>query len=110
MLDKVDPSEWTKYNFEFIIQGLLNGEWQIPSQDFTFFDVGSRTYKTLQTMPLSLMIMPQTPQQQQFIPPPEEAEAQATSAADEGDDIAPLMRMRPVGISGRSSLSLPLWL
>ena len=44
-------------SFEYILQGLQEGERQIPAQHFTFFDVESEQYKTLQTEPLSVNIL-----------------------------------------------------
>ena len=46
-----------KKSFEYIIQGLQPGEWEIPSQKFTYFDVKNRTYKTLKSSPLLLTIV-----------------------------------------------------
>lgn len=46
----------TKKTFEYIIQAKEEGLWEIPSQNFVFFDIQDRTYKKLQTEPLSLII------------------------------------------------------
>ena len=49
---------------EFIVQGLQEGNWQIPQQQFAYFDIESRELKKLTTTPLSLTITPGvTPQQ-----------------------------------------------
>jgi len=45
-----------KKRFEFVLQVGKVGEWQIPEQLFTYFDVDSKTYKTLKTEPLNLII------------------------------------------------------
>lgn len=42
--------------FEYIVQGKKEGSWEIPSQEFVFFDVEDKTYKTLQTTALPLNI------------------------------------------------------
>lgn len=43
--------------FEFIIQGLKPGSWEIPSQSFYYYDVLERAYKELYSAPLTLTIM-----------------------------------------------------
>jgi len=48
-----------KKKFEFIVQGLEPGEWKIPKQKFTYFDVKSRDYKTIKTPSLLIRILPQ---------------------------------------------------
>jgi hypothetical protein len=47
-----------KKRFEFIVQGMKVGEYEIPSQLFTYFDIERNTYITLHTSPLSVSIMP----------------------------------------------------
>jgi len=69
ILDGDDPnSQVKKKRFEFIVQGTEAGEFEIPSQTFTFFDVKKRRYKTLKTSPVIVQILPQaTPKP--YIPP-----------------------------------------
>ena len=57
--DKDSGLDTVKKKFEFIIQGLEPGEWEIPKQKFTYFDVKSRSYKTLKTSSILLKILPQ---------------------------------------------------
>jgi hypothetical protein len=38
-----------KKSFEYIVQGLQSGTWEIPAQTFTFFDTKAHSYKTLKT-------------------------------------------------------------
>jgi hypothetical protein len=47
-----------KKRFEFIVQGMQVGEWDIPEHTFTYFDVKKHAYVTLRTAPLSVSIMP----------------------------------------------------
>lgn len=54
--------------FEYIVQGLQTGSFEIPAQAFHYYDVDSRSYKTITTAPLSMTIMPGAPQQA-FVPP-----------------------------------------
>lgn len=42
--------------FEYIIQGLSSGEFTIPSQTFTFFDLKTEEYRTLKTEPLTINV------------------------------------------------------
>ncbi len=45
-----------KKRFEFVLQVGKVGECKIPEQQFTYFDVDSKTYKTLKSAPINLMI------------------------------------------------------
>jgi len=107
-VDKINPQDPTKHNFEFIVQALQKGDWQIPSQEFTFFDVHSRTYKTLKTMPLAVMVMPQAGNQYDY-----KRTHTATMYEDPAfaaqNDIAPIVRVRPVLIRQKVQM-LPWWL
>ncbi len=44
--------------FEYIVQGLSTGSWEIPAQQFYYYDVATRSYQTLTTAPLSITIRP----------------------------------------------------
>ncbi len=50
--------EVSKKRFEFIVQGMQCGDWEIPEQKFTYFDVERNVYATLRTSPLVVSIMP----------------------------------------------------
>jgi len=54
-----DTTTLSKKQFEFIVQGIACGEWEIPSQSFAYFDTESRSYRTLQTTPLAVTIISQ---------------------------------------------------
>ena len=45
-----------KKTFEYIVQGIQEGLWQIPAQLFTFFNTEINSYVTLKTKPLSITI------------------------------------------------------
>jgi hypothetical protein len=47
-----------KKRFEFVVQGLKTGSWELPAQAFTYYDVNDRTTRTLKTAPLTITIMP----------------------------------------------------
>ncbi len=49
---------FSKKRFEYIVQGRSCGEWEIPGQTFTYFDVNMRMYKKLKTSPLLVTITP----------------------------------------------------
>lgn len=44
--------------FEFVVQGVQEGSWEIPAQMFTFFLTDMRQCHTLQTTPLTVTITP----------------------------------------------------
>lgn len=44
--------------FEFIVQGLKPGSWEIPEQKIRFYDTQNRRVKALTSNPLSITIMP----------------------------------------------------
>lgn len=46
--------------FEYIVQGLQPGDWEIPEQTFTFFDIEMSAYKELKTAPLLVTIIPES--------------------------------------------------
>ncbi len=45
-------------NFEYVVQGLQQGTWEIPAQQFTYFDVKCRSVKTLRSSPITVAIEP----------------------------------------------------
>lgn len=50
--------ELPKKRFEYIVQGMRHGEWEIPEQLFTYFDTEKHCYVQLRTSPLIVSIMP----------------------------------------------------
>lgn len=44
--------------FEYIVQGMQEGEWEIPPQIFSFYDVESHSYKTLESSALFVTVLP----------------------------------------------------
>lgn len=43
-------------NFEFVVQGLKSGEYEIPVQSFVYFDIKDEKYVTLKTKPVTLSV------------------------------------------------------
>jgi len=56
-LDETAKQKDTKV-FEYIIQAMQSGSFEIPSQKFTYFDVASGDYNQLKTEPISVAITP----------------------------------------------------
>ena len=97
-----------KYCFEFIVQGLQKGDWEIKPQKFTFFDTKSRKYKTLETLPLTVSIMPSLNANKKFVQPVTKQSEATSTALHTVDEI------RPINQTGMwyktDSRNLPLWL
>lgn len=58
IIEPRDQSEQYKKRFEFVVQGLKTGSWEIPAQQFTYYDVKQKRVKTVQSAPLTVTIMP----------------------------------------------------
>lgn len=52
-----NPDELSKKQFEYVLQGMKEGSWQIPAQQFEVFDVDQRKYITVSTQPLQLHVV-----------------------------------------------------
>lgn len=52
--------EIAKKRFEFIVQAMKAGDYEIPEQSFTYFDCEKNAYTTLRTNPLTVTVMPGT--------------------------------------------------
>ena len=57
-------------SYEFIVQGLKPGEWEIPAQEFTYFDVNRNEYKTYKTQPLTIAVLAQPELNTGIVTPP----------------------------------------
>lgn len=55
--EKKHADSVTQHCFEFIVQGIKAGSYQIPSFQFTFFDINTRRYKTLESKPIDVEIV-----------------------------------------------------
>lgn len=53
------PNGTKKTSYEFIVQGLKPGDWEIPSQSFTYFDVVRKQYVTHKTIPILISVLAQ---------------------------------------------------
>jgi len=61
-------TEFRKKTFEFIVQGMEKGEWEIPKQTFTYYSVEGKEYETLMTGPQLVKIL-QSGLTKQYVPP-----------------------------------------
>ncbi|MCX5922612.1 MAG: BatD family protein [Candidatus Dependentiae bacterium] len=109
VVDKKSADDTTKHYFEFIVQGLERGDWQVPAQSFTYFDVKGRSYKTLETLPLSVMILPSVAAKQSVVIPPVTAVdvVEKNDVAVVEDEIKPVYRSMPWVRT--KSLAMPWW-
>lgn len=56
-LVEVQPAaDVQRKKFEFVLQGITAGVWQIPAQSFSYFDETTATVKTIKTEPVTLTI------------------------------------------------------
>jgi len=86
--------------FEYIVQGLQVGSWQIPPQKFHYYDVATRSHRILTTAPLSITIMPGVSKPAPITP--------SDSETDAKEKALPLsaVGLYPIG----ESFSMPWWL
>lgn len=90
--------------FEYIVQGLQAGDWEIPEQEFNFFDANTSSYKQLKTVPLFVTIlpghMPTSIVQQKEL-------TKNVDAVKRSDEIQPMVE----NIDGaQAAASMPWWL
>jgi len=64
------PNGTHQTSYEFIVQGLKPGEWEIPAQEFTYYDVNRKEYKTYKTMPLTISVLAQPELNTGIVTPP----------------------------------------
>jgi hypothetical protein len=57
--ENVHPDGTRQTSYEFIVQGLKPGDWEIPAQHFTYYDVVRKEYRTHKTMPLLMSVLAQ---------------------------------------------------
>jgi hypothetical protein len=96
--------------FEYIIQGIKPGSWEIPAQHFTFFDIVSRRYSTLSCPPVVGTILPSSPgdKKQSHAPDLPSVAAEPAASEREQDVLAPLYEKG--SWSRQQSFALPWWL
>jgi oxygen tolerance protein BatD len=59
ILDAPEGSKTSKKRFEYIVQAVKRGSWEIPVQSITYFDTVTRTHKKLSTESLAVQIIAQ---------------------------------------------------
>ena len=87
--------------FEYIVQGLRVGSWEIPSQSFYYYDVVQRAYKELHSTPITITVMPGAKQGGQSYGNGPAVVAQ--------DGLAGICKAYSYTVASRSSI-LPWWL
>jgi hypothetical protein len=98
--------ELPKKRFEFIVQAMKSGEYEIPEQLFTYFDVERHAYITLRTSPLAVSIMPGVVSTKKDIPTHTAAAAAQAQVIDELGDINKTGQWHPIARRN----PLPWWL
>ena len=83
IIDIVKNTSLSRKTFEFILQGMEAGEWELPEQKFTYYHVDSESYKTLKTSSLLIKILPQIVSKK-YIPPTNDND-NLTSVETDGD-------------------------
>ncbi len=74
-----------KILFEYIVQGMKEGVYEIPPNFFTFFNTATRCYETLETNPIFLNILPPYVARTQ-----QNNEMMHDGTLHDGDDIHPI--------------------
>jgi len=96
--------------FEFIVQGLQSGSYEVPSQTFTYFDVTKHAYVTLKTSACPVTIKSNPVSALQKKPYAQEPTLYETTASSEQKSQFPALNtwasLRPV----RERQALPWWL
>jgi|GEM_PF-5657041 hypothetical protein len=97
---------WKK-TFEYIVQGIKKGNYEIPAQKFTFFDVKARKYKTLTTQPLTIAITAES-YEPTVAEPSEEQPAQSIENKEEKEEQqpVPVQQRQPSFLDSLPSVSM----
>ena len=106
-----DKKQFSKKRFEYIVQGLRAGTWQIPMQEFVIFDVKKKAYKKFNTKPLAITITPNAAVQKSTST---QSSSQNNNTGDSTKNIIPddLLPIDETGLWYRASQRAPLslWL
>lgn len=95
-----------KKRFDFIVQVSTPGSVTIPPQSFTYFDVTSKTYKTLKTDQLTIQI--NKPENYQVPSSSPQAPQEAFQSENSEQEAAQKYEIRPQG--NDNNFSLPWWI
>ncbi len=79
--DQLLTEKMIKKDFEYVVQAVKPGTYEIPAQTFTYFDPKTREYKTLQSRPVKLTVEGQA--RKDVIEKEEQHEASAVERPDE---------------------------
>lgn len=81
-------------HFEYIVQGLQPGTWEIPAQTFVYFDLTERQYKKLYTKPIHITINQSAVKKQEYIQQ-DLSEVLTEDTVDPALQLAPLWQESP---------------
>lgn len=85
------PGYPTRKRFEYVLQAVQRGIWEIPPQDVYYFDVDERVYKKLTSKPISLEILAQQEKSAQALSPrSDESTAATKNTITEDQELAPI--------------------
>jgi hypothetical protein len=104
VIEPTKEGDAPRKRYEFIVQGLKAGSWEIPTQSLYYFDTKRRKYMTLQTAPLAITIMPNAKKTK----PLKNQHEVNNNTTEEIDTIAPLhkeLALYPV-----DEFKIPWWL
>lgn len=92
--------------FEFVVQGLKAGSWEIPAQAFHYYDVNRHEFRTLKSAPLTVTIVPGAPKKPT---PPASSDREDKEVSQERYPIRDLHQCNGCEVAG-CSWALPWWL
>ncbi len=92
--------------FEFVIQGMQAGTWEIPAQTFTYYDVEQKAYLEKSINPLTLTVLPG---------PPVDLQEKSEQVNGASEQEIPLVELGPLNTKGpwnvwHQRAGLPWWL
>ena len=82
-----------KKDFEYVVQGVKPGTYTIDAQEFTYFDIKQKVYKTLKSKPLKITITPGAVEKSS-VEREEQKEVQKISQPDELKDALYVTKWR----------------
>lgn len=107
--EKVNPQGLYKKTFEYIVQATKVGNYEIPAQEFVFFDVKEQQYKKLSTAPLSLVITASA-SSKKVIASKQETSETIDQVKENDDELMPLITSGPLQYQEPKKISWYLFL
>lgn len=85
-----DGAQQQVRKFEYVVQGLKDGKAEIPAQTFTYFDLRTQHYATLESGPIALAILPRSKKQELPQTAPEQSPAEESVEEKKVEHLAPI--------------------